>query len=75
MPYHQEHHAWPNVPFHKLPALHALVVASPHRHKSGCTPGGEDGYLWMHWVLLKQLIAGPVKGTFGENANPNPKTE
>lgn len=23
MPYHAEHHAFPNVPFHKLPALHA----------------------------------------------------
>lgn len=28
MPYHAEHHAAPNVPFHKLPALHAL--AKPH---------------------------------------------
>ena len=23
MPYHAEHHAWPAVPFHALPALHA----------------------------------------------------
>jgi len=22
MPYHTEHHVWPNVPFHQLPALH-----------------------------------------------------
>lgn len=25
MPYHAEHHAWPAVPFHQLPALHALT--------------------------------------------------
>jgi len=25
MPYHAEHHLFPNVPFHALPALHALV--------------------------------------------------
>lgn len=25
MPYHVEHHAWPNVPFHKLQAAHELV--------------------------------------------------
>ena len=28
MPYHAEHHAYPTVPFHKLPALHALTA--PH---------------------------------------------
>jgi fatty acid desaturase len=25
MPYHAEHHAYPAVPFHALPALHARV--------------------------------------------------
>jgi fatty acid desaturase len=25
MPYHAEHHAWPMVPFHRLPRLHALA--------------------------------------------------
>ncbi len=25
MPYHAEHHVWPTVPFHRLPALHALL--------------------------------------------------
>jgi fatty acid desaturase len=28
MPYHAEHHSYPTVPFHRLPALHAL--AAPH---------------------------------------------
>ena len=27
MPYHVEHHAYPAVPFHSLPALHPLVRA------------------------------------------------
>jgi fatty acid desaturase len=25
MPFHTEHHVWPTVPFHRLPALHALM--------------------------------------------------
>jgi len=28
MPYHTEHHVWPNVPFHKLPALHQDMRAA-----------------------------------------------
>ncbi|SMY07992.1 fatty acid desaturase [Flavimaricola marinus] len=27
MPYHAEHHAWPTVPFHQLPALHGRMQA------------------------------------------------
>ena len=27
MPYHAEHHAYPIVPFHKLPAFHAIAQA------------------------------------------------
>ncbi|MEM7319028.1 MAG: fatty acid desaturase [Pseudomonadota bacterium] len=27
MPYHAEHHAFPNVPFHRLPAFHAVAQA------------------------------------------------
>jgi len=56
MPYHQEHHAWPGVPFYKLPELHARVVKSPNKPKSGCTPDGDRGYMWMHWILFKQLL-------------------
>ena len=25
MPYHVEHHVFPNVPFHNLPELHGLI--------------------------------------------------
>ena len=28
MPYHLEHHAFPFVPFHQLPVLHALIVSN-----------------------------------------------
>ncbi|MGE0706654.1 MAG: fatty acid desaturase [Planctomycetota bacterium] len=36
MPYHAEHHAYPAVPFHALPRLHAALV---HRTR---------GPLWLH---------------------------
>jgi fatty acid desaturase len=36
MPYHAEHHAWPSVPFHKLPDLHR--IARPHLKET------EQGY-------------------------------
>lgn len=58
MPYHQEHHAWPNVPFHMLPKLHARVRAQGARPSTGCTPDGEHGFLWMHWVILQQVLSG-----------------
>jgi fatty acid desaturase len=41
MPYHAEHHGWPAVPFHQLPALHAEV----REHLVHCeTPL----YLYLH---------------------------
>ena len=44
MPYHAEHHAWPSVPFHALPALHAEVAAYlPHRNQ---------GYIAVHLGAL-----------------------
>ena len=58
MPYHQEHHAWPNVPFYLLPELHRRVVAGGARPKSGCTPEGEYGYLWIHRVQWRQALTG-----------------
>ena len=36
MPYHAEHHAWPAVPYHALPALHAMT--QPHLVRTS------DGY-------------------------------
>ena len=41
MPYHAEHHAWPAVPWHALPALHHDVRSHlPHRHR---------GILSLYW--------------------------
>ncbi|MGR3712214.1 MAG: fatty acid desaturase [Shimia sp.] len=40
MPYHAEHHAFPNVPFHHLPALHAEL--KPHLQSTS------DGYHNFH---------------------------
>ncbi len=40
MPFHAEHHAYPAVPFHRLPALHALI--QPHLRAT------ERGYAAFH---------------------------
>ena len=39
MPYHAEHHAFPTVPFHQLPALHALA-----RNELKATADGYSGF-------------------------------
>jgi len=49
MPYHAEHHAFPAVPFHNLPRLHAH--AAPHLQVT------ERGYLRFHGDLLRSLGA------------------
>jgi fatty acid desaturase len=48
MPYHAEHHAYPNVPFHRLPDLHELT--RPHLLSTS------DGYIAFHKELAS---AGP----------------
>ncbi len=40
MPYHAEHHAWPAVPFHQLPRLHALAKERGLLVHEGDTVGG-----------------------------------
>ena len=35
MPYHAEHHAMPNVPFHKLPEVNALCAAHLRETEAG----------------------------------------
>ena len=50
MPYHAEHHAYPSVPFHKLPDFHEF--ARDHiRHQ-------ENGYLKFNNAYLKDSITG-----------------
>lgn len=48
MPYHTEHHAYPTVPFHKLPHLHGLM--QPHLKQVQ-----EDGYSGFHRALQRDL--------------------
>lgn len=52
MPYHSEHHAWPNVPFYLLPELHQRIKEQGSRPRSGCHPDGDHGYLHMHCTIL-----------------------
>ncbi len=47
MPYHTEHHAYPMVPFHHLPALNKLIET--HLKVT------EDGYLKFHRKLTSEL--------------------
>jgi fatty acid desaturase len=50
MPYHAEHHAWPAVPFHRLPDLHRLTA--PHLRVT------EDGYARFTRAYAAGLGAG-----------------
>jgi fatty acid desaturase len=47
MPYHAEHHAYPAVPFHKLPRFHQIVAA--HLRST------ENGYVRFHKKLVATL--------------------
>jgi fatty acid desaturase len=51
MPYHAEHHVFPGVPFHALPALHRDLAG---RHGVLAT-----GYLAVHRAIVGQLV-GPA---------------
>lgn len=50
MPYHAEHHAFPSVPFHALPAL--------HREIGGRVDCVADGYVAVHRALLRGFSRG-----------------
>lgn len=47
MPYHAEHHAYPSVPFHRLPEFHAIVEA--HLKQT------EDGYVRFNAKYIAAL--------------------
>lgn len=52
MPYHGEHHAYPSVPFHALPQLHALLAPELEH--------ADQGYLAFHReALLRSLVRRP----------------
>lgn len=47
MPYHAEHHAYPGLPFHALPAAHS--------HLAAVIEIQAGGYLAVNWGLLRNL--------------------
>lgn len=52
MPYHAEHHAYPSVPFHKLPAFHAYIRAH--------TVHLQDGYLGFNGAYFRDVRSGEL---------------
>lgn len=48
MPYHAEHHAYPGVPFHRLPEFHALIES--HLQQV------EQGYVRFHSRYLSEML-------------------
>ncbi|UXN59693.1 fatty acid desaturase family protein [Phyllobacterium zundukense] len=47
MPYHAEHHAYPSVPFYRLPEFHALIETQLKQT--------EDGYVRFHTKYIEQI--------------------
>jgi fatty acid desaturase len=47
MPYHAEHHAYPSVPFYRLPEFHALIENELKQT--------EDGYVRFHAKYIEQI--------------------
>ena len=61
MPYHAEHHAFPNAPFHQLADVHAVLKqieadrqSSGARSRRQCDPDGTGGYWSVHTTLWKK---------------------
>ena len=48
MPFHAEHHAWPSIPFHALPATNAVI-----RHKLRKTAPGYAAALGEIWETMR----------------------
>lgn len=56
MPFHIEHHAWPAVPFHLLPAVHERIKDS--QPQSRCLISGDNGYIGIHLDFLRRMMKG-----------------
>ncbi len=54
MPYHAEHHAWPAVPFHRLPALHRVL-----RDRLAVTA---NGYPAAAQAAVAAILGGKAQG-------------
>jgi fatty acid desaturase len=47
MPYHVEHHAYPSVPFHALPALHARIAGRIAHHGRNYRAVTQETWAWF----------------------------
>eukprot|EP00933_Yihiella_yeosuensis_P022576 TRINITY_DN17770_c0_g1_i1.p1 TRINITY_DN17770_c0_g1~~TRINITY_DN17770_c0_g1_i1.p1 ORF type:complete len:361 (-),score=63.74 TRINITY_DN17770_c0_g1_i1:90-1172(-) len=61
MPWHIEHHAFPNVPFFRLEALHKEIKAAYEKEghaeiPSGCNPDGKNGYLGLQKEMFERML-------------------
>ena len=56
MPYHVEHHVYPAVPFHRLPAFHAGSAGPSERHGRRL-PGGDAGHDGGRFCVAKRVTA------------------
>lgn len=66
MPYHLEHHAYPNVPFHKLEAAHQLIKDAYAKEgvttmPTGCDPPGDLGYVGLHVFMFRKMLGNAAK--------------
>lgn len=68
MPWHVEHHAWPNVPFHKLELVHGMVRSAcqgvPGLEArgldgvpTGCDPDGGVGYIGIQKQMVERMLS------------------
>jgi len=55
MPWHAEHHAFPQVPFYALDKVHELVK-KVSVEKSGCQPSGKNGYLAVNRGIIASIL-------------------
>lgn len=63
MPYHAEHHAFPDVPFHALPAVHASLHdeaarAADRRDGRGCHGEGVLSAYWRDLLASRARVQG-----------------
>ncbi|CAK0811352.1 unnamed protein product [Prorocentrum cordatum] len=61
MPWHVEHHAWPNVPFHKLEMVHGMVKSACQAQglraaPTGCDPDGGVGYIGIQKQMFQRML-------------------
>jgi fatty acid desaturase len=64
MPYHAEHHAYPAIPFHALPRLHAEL--------RGDVRNLEPGYVRASVKVARYLFGAPTRSSAGDPVSPRP---